>query len=221
MNRDPGERVRLPSVLWGALALVLAGLLALSIPDHPPSTVMAGGQAPRGAAPLGSASTVGPAFRPARNLLVHAADGDHVTPLRQWQLVIAAARAQVGGRYAQTGDTPQTGFSCVGLVHWSFARAGIAVPEDEVALAQGFLQVRGGAVSGASLLPGDILLFRDTGLPGLSHAAIYAGGGMMVSADSPEHGVREEPLNQPFWLAHWALAVRVPGLMRYVPPPGG
>ncbi|MGZ3663411.1 MAG: hypothetical protein ACXVDA_02855, partial [Ktedonobacterales bacterium] len=47
----------------------------------------------------------------------------------QASAVVKAVMSQVGGRYANYGDTPKTGFSCVGLVHWSFAQVGLSVPE--------------------------------------------------------------------------------------------
>jgi len=140
--------------------------------------------------------------------------------------VVTAAKSQVGARYASIGDTPQTGFSCVGLVHWAYARAGLTVPESAPALAASYPHVVGATTKGAHLLPGDILLFVDTAWTGYSHAAIYVGNDMMVSADSPQAGVRLEPLNTPYWDAHWAGAARVPGLIENIsgttpttPPP--
>jgi cell wall-associated NlpC family hydrolase len=140
--------------------------------------------------------------------------------------VVSAAESQVGARYAALGDTPQTGFSCVGLVHWAYARAGLTVPESAPAIASRYPHVDGATPAGAYLIPGDILVFVDTAWTGYSHAAIYVGNDMMVSADSPQTGVRLEPLNTPYWDAHWAAAVRVPGLIENIstttptsPPP--
>jgi hypothetical protein len=127
--------------------------------------------------------------------------------------VVNAAKSQVGAHYASIGDTPQTGFSCVGLVHWAYARAGLTVPESAPALAASYPHIAGATPAGAHLLPGDILLFVNTAWAGYSHAAIYVGNDMMVSADSPQTGVRLEPLNTPYWNTHWAGAVRVPGLI--------
>lgn len=133
--------------------------------------------------------------------------------------VVRAARSQVGGHYATYGDTPRTGFSCVGLVHWSFAQVGVSVPESAPALAVAFPRVAGATPDGAHLLPGDILLFQDTAWAGYSHASIYAGNGMMVSADSYQNGIRLEPFNTSYWTQHWAGAVRVPALLHDDPTP--
>src|SRR5262249_15829405 len=118
--------------------------------------------------------------------------------------VVSAARSQIGAHYASVGDTPQTGFSCVGLVHWAYARAGMNVPESAPATAASYPHVSGATTKGAHLLPGDILLFVNTAWAGYSHAAIYIGNDMMVSADSPQTGVEFEPLDTPYWNAHWA-----------------
>jgi hypothetical protein len=135
-------------------------------------------------------------------------------------VVVAAAKSQVGARYAAVGDTPQTGFSCVGLVHWAFARAGLTVPESAPGIAAAYVHVASATPAGNHLLPGDILLFVDTAWAGYSHAAIYVGNGMMVSADSPQTGVRLEPLDVSYWIAHWAGAARVPGLIQDTPHAG-
>jgi hypothetical protein len=132
------------------------------------------------------------------------------------ETVVSAAKSQIGARYASVGDTPQTGFSCVGLVHWAYARAGLAVPESAPAIAARYPHVGGATSAGAHLLPGDILLFVNTAWAGYSHAAIYVGKDMMVSADSPQTGVQLEPLNTPYWDAHWAGAARVPGLIQNI-----
>ena len=208
---------RVPRPLLGTLALVLAAMLALALLEQ--LTPPVGGVHRASAAAIGATPPVVHAvatYTPAHSPRHRTADGEMLPP--RWQVVVAAARSQVGGRYATYGDTPATGFSCVGLVHWVFAQAGIAVPEDENAMARDFAQVRGATLTGGALLPGDILLFHDTGLGGLSHAAIYVGGGMMVSADSPAQGVQLELLDQPYWVAHWAFAVRVPGLLTHAAP---
>src|SRR5215467_6569383 len=67
--------------------------------------------------------------------------------------VVSAAKSQVGARYASIGDTPQTGFSCVGLVHWAYARAGLTVPESAPALAASYPHVGGATPAGAHLQP--------------------------------------------------------------------
>ncbi len=133
--------------------------------------------------------------------------------------LLAAAKSQLGAAYADVGDTPQKGFSCVGLVHWSYLQIGINVPESVPGLASTYTAVAGGTPAGSHLAPGDVLLFVNTAWAGYSHAAIYAGNGQMISADSPATGVILEPLDTAYWTAHWAEAVRIPGTLQDVAAP--
>jgi cell wall-associated NlpC family hydrolase len=104
----------------------------------------------------------------------------------------------------------------VGLVHWAYGQVGVAVPESAPELAQTLPRVSGATPQGAHLLPGDILLFQNTAWMGYSHASIYLGNEEMISADSPEAGVRVERFDTSYWAGHWAGAVRVPSLVQDV-----
>jgi len=196
------KRLKLAGILL-MLALPLTGILLIMIAS--------GGQ-------LGAQTGISQGSLRDSQSLEHGASSSASTHLVHGYAttVVSAAKSQVGAHYASIGDTPQTGFSCVGLVHWAYARAGLTVPESAPALAASYPHVGGATPAGAHLLPGDILLFVDTAWVGYSHAAIYVGNDMMVSADSPQTGVRLEPLNTPYWDAHWAGAARVPGLIQHV-----
>jgi hypothetical protein len=192
------KRIKLAGILF-MLALPLTGVLLILIAS--------GGAVGRSIAENGTLQGgLGDAQSAASTHLVQ---GYAVT-------VVSAAKSQIGARYASVGDTPQTGFSCVGLVHWAYARAGLTVPESAPSIAARYPHVGGATPAGAQLLPGDILLFVNTAWAGYSHAAIYVGNDMMVSADTPQTGVRLEPLNTPYWDAHWAGADRVPGLIQNI-----
>jgi len=203
---------RVPRALLIALACVVVAMVALPFAAQPfiPPPDRARAVAPsRHALATATAQAAYAAHRTGTSI----AGDDAGTPVRA-DLAVAAARAQVGAPYSASGDTPRTGFSCVGLVHWAYVRAGIAVPESESELAAAYPAVPGATATGAGLRPGDILLYRDTGWAGLSHASIYAGDGLMVSADSPQSGVRLEPIGDAYWVSHWAGAVRVPAAQR-------
>jgi hypothetical protein len=204
------RRVKLAGLLI-MLALPLVGLLLFAI-------------ASTGAGPIiGQTGMTQGGLGNAQSLKQQGANGSVSTqpPHGYASVVVAAARSQIGAHYAAVGDTPQTGFSCVGLVHWAYARAGLMVPESAPAIATAYAHVTGATPAGAHLLPGDILLFVNTAWAGYSHAAIYVGNGMMVSADSPQTGVRLEPLDASYWIAHWAGAARVPDLIQDVSRTGG
>jgi len=118
-------------------------------------------------------------------------------------VVVATARALVGSPYAYIGDDPGAGFSCIGFVHYVYARVGVDVPYS-LGLAYG-TEPR---VSFARLRPGDLVFFSNTVWNGLSHVALYVGGGQIIGADTYTTGVEVTALSDPYWLAHYTGATR-------------
>lgn len=118
--------------------------------------------------------------------------------------VTSYATSFVGYRYASMGDTPGTGFSCTGFVHWVYSHFGYSTPEDVYALSGSYTHVSPGA-----MMPGDVLIFANTFHPGLSHAAIYLGNGMMVGADNFAVGVRIDSVWDAYWGPRFVTALRV------------
>jgi hypothetical protein len=118
--------------------------------------------------------------------------------------VVSFALAYVGYPYAYMGDTPGTGFSCTGFVHWVYSHFGYSTPEDPYALFNAYPHV-----AASNLLPGDVLLFANTFHPGLSHAAIYIGGGQMVGADNFAVGVHVDWLWDSYWGPRFVTGVRI------------
>jgi len=104
--------------------------------------------------------------------------------------IVSTALKYLGYPYTATGNSPSTGFSCIGFVSFVYRSNGISLPGD-----------LGGALAYApsvpfgSLLPGDILYFQNTVWNGLSHAAIYLGGGRFVHAEWYGYGVRISSFN--------------------------
>lgn len=118
--------------------------------------------------------------------------------------LVGTALSYVGYRYAYVGDTPYTGFSCTGFVHWVFSQFGYYTPEDVGALYYSYPHVAPGA-----LIPGDVLIFANTFHAGLSHAAIYIGGGQMVGADNFAVGVHVDNVYDGYWGPRFVGAIRV------------
>lgn len=118
--------------------------------------------------------------------------------------IVSTALAYVGSRYAYSGDTPSTGFSCTGFVHWVYSQFGYNTPEDVGALYYSYPHVAAGALE-----PGDVLIFANTFHAGLSHAAIYIGGGQMVGADNFSVGVKVDNVYDGYWGPRFVGAVRV------------
>ena len=118
--------------------------------------------------------------------------------------IVSVALAYVGYRYAYVGDTPATGFSCTGFVHWVYSQFGYDTPEDPAVLYYSYPHI-----APAAMQPGDVLLFANTVYAGLSHAAIYLGGGQMVGADNFSVGVHVDDVYDSYWGPRFVGAIRI------------
>jgi hypothetical protein len=112
-----------------------------------------------------------------------------------------AAASRLGKPYVWGAIGPDS-FDCSGLVQWSFARAGIAMPR--VSEAQ---WLTGAHIPYADARPGDLLFWHydPTDPTNVDHVAIYAGNGMMLVAPHTGENVSYNPVP----LAHLAGVVRV------------
>jgi len=101
------------------------------------------------------------------------------------------------------GAAGPSAFDCSGLVQWSFAQAGIAMPRVAADQAQS-----GPAVPVSQLEPGDLLFYHtDPTDPGyISHVAIYLGNDQMIQAPQPGQDVEVVPAD---FGTEYAGAVRV------------
>ena len=118
--------------------------------------------------------------------------------------IASVALAYVGYRYAYVGDTPATGFSCTGFVHWVYSQFGYDTPEDPAVLYYSYPHI-----APAAMQPGDVLIFANTVYAGFSHAAIYIGGGQMVGADNFSVGVHVDDVYDSYWGPHFVGAIRI------------
>jgi cell wall-associated NlpC family hydrolase len=116
--------------------------------------------------------------------------------------MLKAAMSRRGLPYVWGGDGP-TSFDCSGLVQWSFAQAGIAMPRVAADQARS-----GPAVPVSQLKPGDLLFYHtDPTAPDyISHVSIYLGNGWMIQA--PEPGMNVEVVPAAFG-SGFAGAIRV------------
>jgi uncharacterized protein YgiM (DUF1202 family) len=122
--------------------------------------------------------------------------------------IVQYATKFLGYPYTATGNSPSTGFSCIGFVSYVYRSLGINLPGD-LDGAMAFAP----QMAFSSLLPGDILYFQNTVWPGLSHAAIYIGGGKFVHAEWYNRGVvissfTNDPVDGNYWTAHYLGANR-------------
>ena len=110
--------------------------------------------------------------------------------------------AQRGKPYEWGAAGPDS-FDCSGLVQWSFAQAGVAMPRVAADQAR-----TGPSVPVSQLQPGDLLFYHtDPTVPGyISHVTIYLGRGWMIQAPRPGMNVEVVPAS---FGSEFAGAVRV------------
>lgn len=99
------------------------------------------------------------------------------------------ALSRVGCAYASGGTGP-TAFDCSGLTYWAFKQVGITIPRTSSAQAGG-----GSYVARGNLQPGDLVFYSYYSGGGVSHVAMYVGGGRVVHASTPTRGVLTDPLD--------------------------
>ncbi|MFF3891979.1 NlpC/P60 family protein [Streptomyces sp. NPDC001812] len=97
---------------------------------------------------------------------------------------VAAAHSALGSPYVWGANGP-SGFDCSGLMQWSYAQAGVALPRTSQAQRHAGRQV---PLSQAR--PGDLVLYRSDA----SHVGMYAGNGQVIHAPYPGAPVRYDPV---------------------------
>ena len=119
-----------------------------------------------------------------------AATGGLLSPA-QLSVFLRAAVSRVGMPYVWGAAGP-TEFDCSGLVQWSLAQAGVAMPRVAADQAR-----TGPAVPVNRLQPGDLLFYHtDPTAPSyISHVAIYLGKGLMIQAPEPGMDVQIVPVD--------------------------
>ncbi len=122
--------------------------------------------------------------------------------------VVAEAEKYLGYPYAYIGDSPATGFSCIGFVWYVYHQLGQNIPGSLGPAMAAFP-----TVAEKNLEPGDIVFFQDTEWAGVSHVAIYIGDGKVIGADNPSVGVAinslvNDPQDGNYWQDHYLVSER-------------
>ncbi|MGQ4329410.1 NlpC/P60 family protein [Streptomyces hayashii] len=97
---------------------------------------------------------------------------------------LAAVRSALGKPYVWGANGP-SGFDCSGLMQWSYAQAGVALPRTSQAQAHA-----GRRVPLSQAQPGDIVTYRSDA----SHVGMYVGNGQVIHAPYPGAPVRYDPV---------------------------
>jgi cell wall-associated NlpC family hydrolase len=106
--------------------------------------------------------------------------------------VVKTALNQVGRPYRYGGNSPNRGFDCSGLVHFSHKSAGIDVPRSTKLQLRQLHRVRYSEIK-----PGDLLFYKINNKP--SHVGIYIGNGKFVHAPSSGKRVAIDRMDSQYW----------------------
>ncbi|MFC5906923.1 C40 family peptidase [Streptacidiphilus monticola] len=99
---------------------------------------------------------------------------------------VAFARAQLGKPYVW-GATGPNSFDCSGLTQAAWRAAGVSLPRTT------YEQINAGTrIAVSQLQPGDLVFYYA----GVSHVAIYVGGGEIIHAPHPGASVEYAPLHE-------------------------
>jgi cell wall-associated NlpC family hydrolase len=112
------------------------------------------------------------------------------------------ARTLVGVQYRYGGAKPDEGFDCSGLVFYTYAKAGYAVPRTSQELFRAARKIAPGA-AGA----GDLMFFQDE--TKLSHVGIYLGDGWFVHAPANGRQVTVASLDSAYYRQHLVAVGRL------------
>lgn len=115
---------------------------------------------------------------------------------------VAYAKEMLGKPYRSAGDSPE-GFDCSGLVKYSYARVGIAMPRDTQSQRRASM-----LISMHGWREGDLLFFDQDGKKS-SHVGLYLGKGRFIHAPSSGGKVRIDSVDAEFWKKHFVEARRV------------
>jgi cell wall-associated NlpC family hydrolase len=117
--------------------------------------------------------------------------------------VVHVAEQWLGVPYV-FGGCSRNGVDCSCLVELVFQKVGISLPR--TAAEQHSATTR---VTREQLLPGDLVFFANTYMPGISHVGIYIGGGQQINAPTERQSVSIQPVFEGYWGAHFAGGGRV------------
>ena len=111
------------------------------------------------------------------------------------QKAVSIATAVQGVPYV-FGGSSKSGFDCSGLIYYAYKSAGISVSRTSAA---GYY-----SISSATSSPkiGDLVFFKNTYKPGISHIGLYMGSGKFISASGTK--VQVSSVNESYWKSHFA-----------------
>ena len=114
----------------------------------------------------------------------------------------AVAMQQIGKPYKLSGESPQEGFDCSGLVHYSFAKSGIILPRTSHEQYQFSKKIK-------QPERGDLVFFGSNKNKA-NHVGIYLGNNQMVHAPGQGRKVELTSLKYAYWQKNYLGAGKIP-----------
>ena len=141
-----------------------------------------------------------------RTVLVNGVDGlDPITAIAASQHPLTRQALQhLGIRYRYGGTSPENGFDCSGLIHYSAQESlGLKLPRRSADLARVGTQIKR-----TDLAVGDLVFFNTLGAR-YSHVGIYLGNNRFVHAPASGGQVRVEDMTLRYWTQRYTGARRI------------
>lgn len=134
---------------------------------------------------------------------------DPITAIAAAQHPLSRQALQLLGiRYRYGGTSPDSGFDCSGLVHYSARESlGLQLPRRSVEIARA-----GKNIKRNDLTVGDLVFFNTRGAR-YSHVGIYLGSNMFVHAPASGGVVRVENMTSAYWSKRFNGARRIDPVM--------
>lgn len=119
---------------------------------------------------------------------------------RIYEQALQIASEQLGVPYVFAGNTPE-GFDCSGFIRYVFVNAGMDLPRKS---SEDYFMNDSTVVENP--VPGDLIYFKHTYKPGISHMGIYLGNGEFIHAGS--NGVEISKVEYDYWQKHFVTFKR-------------
>lgn len=115
---------------------------------------------------------------------------------------IEIAKTKLGHRYVFGATGPDV-FDCSGFSGWVYRQLGISLPRSAAEQYNATQRTDKPSV-------GDLVFFRNTYKPGISHVGIVLGNGMMIHAASAKRGLIISSYSSPYYSRHFAGFGKMP-----------
>ncbi len=112
--------------------------------------------------------------------------------------IVRHAFLSIGTPYAWGGNSPENGFDCSGLAHYTYKKTGIDLPRTAQAQYK-----RGQAAPPWSILPGDLVFFKIPEKKKAIHVGIFTGENEFIHAPGKGRAVRTARLDNPYFKANY------------------